>query len=146
VGDWRDDLASKVADQIANRKQATEDSNNKAKLIEARGQSIWDSVLSTLNGGIDVVNKRAGSAVITLKQDSDGGREEVALTYNVSGAVHGRLTWTRKAKAIQMSVGAKAQREFNFYVEDGNVVLMEGHHSLNGEDLGREFLKGLTTP
>jgi hypothetical protein len=64
-------------------------------------------------------------------------------------AVYHAVTMTpvHNAKTVEMSVdGRLKQREFRFQVEYDDVVLKDGHNSLNGEDLAKEFLKTLTEP
>lgn len=148
MGEWKDDLANKVANQLSSHAQETEAANNRQNLIRGGALPVWEKAKDSIAAAMEVINKRAGSKVITAQVTDDPSKREIVLSCTIAGPVMGMLTWRLPGQNIEMSVHGKpgSPREFGFAVVNEQVVLKSNASTVNGEGLAQEFLEMLTTP
>jgi hypothetical protein len=145
MGDWKDDAANKLSEQLAKERRDKESKNNDASLINGRASAFWDKILSSLNDAIRKMNDAAGGQVISFGQDNAPGVKRVTLTRNTASQKSGVLSWHINGRKITIDSRPEGEREFHFKVEGDQVVLEDQvtHESTDSDTVARRLVDAL---
>ena len=146
MGDWKDDLAKVVLEQIARHNQETEAYNTRQQLIKVGAPALWNKAKEAISAALAVINQQADKKVLSVDSLDESGRSAVFLSYAVEATpVTGSLNWSSAEQKVEMTVYGKTKtpKDFDIAIEEGRVVLKSSTSTVDGEGLAREFLETL---